>query len=322
MNHTTTIDETNLDIQNMLTEALRGGALITDAHLTPVDIKLNVENTKTIAHCYRLTVDGNGFLRYKPLAEFLAQRIVDYAIPRSRIETAKKSLIDTGSTALILKLEKEAKGLFTSLANTGEGGELLVFALAEAVFGFTQVISKMSLKTSSDMHYHGADGVYAEGRNDGGLNVYWGESKLYGDPTSAIRDCLKSLAPFLNEPDGSDSERSRDIFLVNEFADFSDPKLVEGLKHYFDLDDKKSLSLRHCGIALVGFDCASYLEDGEQIDEIALEKELIDQAPTWVKQLKNRLNKEKIEQYDIHFICVPMRAVQEFREYFLGLLGH
>lgn len=322
MNDAATIDETDLDIQNMLYQALRGGAPITDAHLAHVDINLDVENTKTVAHCYRLTVDGNGLLRYKPLAEFLAQRIVDYAIPRSRIETARKSLEETGSTALLLKLQKEAQDLFTSLANSGEGGELLVFALAEAVFGFTQVISKMSLKTSSDMHYHGADGVYAEGRDDGGLNVYWGESKLYGDPTSAIRDCLKSLAPFLNEPDGSDSERSRDIFLVNEFANFNDPKLVEGLKRYFDLDDKKSLSLKHCGIALIGFDCASYLNEGDQIDEVALDKELVKQAPNWVKQIKRRLSKEKIDKYDIHFICIPMRAVQEFRDYFLGLLTH
>jgi len=171
-------------------------------------------------------------------------------------------------------------------------------------------------------HYHGADGVYAEGMESGTLKVYWGESKLYEDPSNAVRDCLQSLAPFLVETDGSDSSKSQDVFLINEFANFDDPTLANGLKQYFDLDDPKSLSLKHCGIALIGFDNPSYLEDGLNTDEGKLEIKLNEQVPAWLKQIKNRVGKEKIDHFDIHFICIPMRTVEEFRSYFLGLLEH
>tara|TARA_B100001989_G_scaffold221022_1_gene173699 strand:- start:738 stop:1682 length:945 start_codon:yes stop_codon:yes gene_type:complete len=308
------------NLLGLLGDTIRGGEKVTDTHLKILNDSILVSDSKTNVHCYRLPIDANGRVRFKPLAEFLKHRIVDYAIPRKRIDAAKESLNKTGSTAALLKLQSEAKGLFTSLAKSGEGGELLVFALAEAVFGLSQIICKMSLKTSSEMHYHGADGVYAEGVEGGILKVYWGESKLYGDATTAVRNCLNSLAPFLNEPDSEGAARSRDVFLINEFSDFEDPKLTEGLKRYFNLDDTKSLSLRHCGIALIGFDSDAYLDDGLNDDEAALEKKLNDQMPAWLKQIKNRIGKEGIDQYDIHFICIPMRAVEDFRSYFIGLL--
>ncbi|WPZ14613.1 DUF1837 domain-containing protein [Nitratireductor rhodophyticola] len=320
MTKQTNIDESTLDISSLLSGTIRTGGKVTDVHLKELGVAAEIEDTKTRVHCYRLPIDANGRVRYKPLAEFLRERIVDYAIPRKRIDDAKRHLNETGSTALLSKLEKEAKVLFTSLSQSGEGGELLVFAFAEAVFGLTQVICKMSLKTSTEMHYHGADGVYAKGTDEAGLNIYWGESKLYENPSDAVRDCLGSLAPFLIDPDGSDSARSQDVFLINEFASFDDPKITEGLKRYFDLDDKNSLSLKHCGIALIGFDSASYLDDGMNTDEAKLEAELEKQIPAWIKQIKNRVGKENIGTYEINFICVTMRTVKEFRTYFLSLL--
>lgn len=320
MNKKTEISEIPADIATLLSDTLRKEGKVTDTHLLLLQDFIEVEDTKTHVHCYRLPIDAHGKVRFKPLAEFLRDRIVDYAIPRKRIEEAKKALNETGSTAKLVRLENEAKGLFSSLGKSGEGGELLIFAFAEAVFGLAQIICKMSLKTATEMHYHGADGVYAEGTDDGGLRVYWGESKLYENPSDATRECLSSLAPFLVDTDGSDSARSQDVFLINEFANFDDPKLAEGLKNYFDLDDKKSLSLKHCGIALIGFNSTSYLDDGLNVDEAALENELSQQMEGWLKQIKNRVGKENIKQYDIHFICVPMRTVKEFRDYFLSLL--
>lgn len=321
MNEESKIADAPLDIAALLTGTLRKGDKVTDTHLvefTPAQI---IEDTATEVRCYRLPIDAHGRVRFKPLAEFLRARIIEYAIPRKRIEEAKHSFNETGSPALVLKLEREAEALFTSLSNSGEGGELLVFAFAEAVFGMSQVISKMSLKTSTEMHYHGADGVYAKGSDDGHLKVYWGESKLYGVASDAVRDCLKSLAPFLTDADGADSTRTQDVFLINEFANFDDPKLTEGLKNYFDQDKKQSLSLRHCGIALVGFDSTSYLEDGKNLDEQALETALSKEVPGWLKQIKNRIGKEAITSFEISFVCVPMREIEEFRSYFLGLLG-
>jgi hypothetical protein len=315
------VDDNETSIIDLLLDTIRSAGKVTDTHLKIIVDETKIEGTNTTVHTYRLPLDAHGRVRYKPLADYLRDRILDYAIPRRRIKEAAKQLEETGSAALIGRLQYEALQLFTSLKKSGEGGELLVFAFAEAVFGLSQIICKMSLKTSSEMHYHGADGVYAEGTSDGLLKVYWGESKLYGDASTAVRDCLNSLAPFLTETDGSVSTRSRDIFLINEFANFNDPQITEGLKKYFDMDDPKSLSLEHCGIALIGFDNELYPKDGMVGDDNQLGEMLKDDIPKWIKQIENRIGIEKINNYDIHFICVPMRTVSEFREYFLSLLG-
>jgi len=315
------VNDNETSIIDLLLDTIRSAGKVTDTHLKIIEDETKIEGTNTTVHTYRLPLDAHGRVRYKPLADYLRDRILDYAIPRRRIKEAAKQLEETGSAALIGRLQHEALQLFTSLKKSGEGGELLVFAFAEAVFGLSQIICKMSLKTSSEMHYHGADGVYAEGTSDGLLKVYWGESKLYGDASTAVRDCLHSLAPFLTETDGSVSTRSRDIFLINEFANFDDPQITEGLKKYFDMDDPKSLSLEHCGIALIGFDNELYPKDGMVGDDNQLGETLKDDIPKWIKQIENRIGIEKINNYDIHFICVPMRTVSEFREYFLSLLG-
>jgi hypothetical protein len=315
------VDDNETSIIDLLLDTIRSTGKVTDTHLKIIEDETKIEGTNTSVHTYRLPLDAHGRVRYKPLADYLRDRILDYAIPRRRVKEAAKQLEETGSAALIGRLQHEALQLFTSLKKSGEGGELLVFAFAEAVFGLSQIICKMSLKTSSEMHYHGADGVYAEGTSDGLLKVYWGESKLYGDASTAVRDCLHSLAPFLTETDGSVSTRSRDIFLINEFANFDDPQITEGLKKYFDMDDTKSLSLEHCGIALIGFDNELYPKDGMVGDDNQLGETLKDDIPKWIKQIENRIGIEKINNYDIHFICVPMRTVSEFREYFLSLLG-
>ena len=170
------------------------------------------------------------------------------------------------------------------------------------------------------MHYHGSDGVFLEAKSDGGLNLYWGESKLYADAKPAIRACLKSLAPFLKDSEGEDSSRAQDIFLINEFANFTDEKTVKALRAFFDQDNPKSSKVKHCGIALVVFDCDAYPKDGEEdlIEDIeAALKELL---PDWRDHIGGRVSEEHIEAFDIHFICLPMQSAAAFRSYFLNLL--
>ena len=314
-------DIPELDLGTILRSIARSGTKVTDAHLRVVEKDIQVDNTKTTVHCYSLTLDGNGRVRYKPLAEFLRDRIVDYAIPRRKFEDAQREQIETKSAAPMARLHEEAKRLFASLENTGEGGELLLFAMAEAAFGYAQILCKMSLKTSTSMHYHGSDGVFLEAKSDGGLNLYWGEAKLYADAKSAIRACLNSLAPFLKDSEGADSSRKQDIFLINEFANFTDEKTVKALRAFFDQDNPKSSKVKHCGIALVVFDCDAYPKASEEGLIEVIEEALKELLPDWRDHIGSRVSAEHIETFDIHFICLPMQSAEEFRSYFLKLLG-
>ncbi len=64
------------------------------------------------------------------------------------------------------------------------------------------------------MHDHGSDGVHATFAEAEILDVYWGESKLYKSSSAAFKDCIESIAPFLDAND--ETARHRDILLVQD----------------------------------------------------------------------------------------------------------
>lgn len=292
-----------------------------DVHLQLVERDVAVQDCNVKVHCHCLTVDGNGRVRVNRLAEFLRNAIADYAIPKSRMQEARERDLKFKSSSAVAALHQEAKGIFTDLSHTGEGGEMLLYMLAERFLGLPQVLCKMDLKTDSHMHYHGADGVYAGVTDAGVLKLFWGESKIYGDATTAIRDCLSSLAPFLTEDDHEDSSRERDLVLLSDKADLSDPKLTDAFKKFFDKKSPLSNRVEYCGVALIGFDAAFYPKG----DAKAIAEEIAEAArkemSKWLKNVKNRISKEKLQNFDIQFFCLPIPSAEGFRKAFLEALG-
>ncbi|MET4233285.1 hypothetical protein ABIA85_006578 [Bradyrhizobium sp. LA6.10] len=247
--------------------------------------------------------------------------VADYAIPRSQLTKAKARDTKFNSTEAVTALVEQARRSFTDLAKTGEGGEMLLFLLAERFLKLPQVLCKMDLKTDSRMHYHGADGVYAGVTPEGMLKLYWGESKIYKDAAAAINDCLASVAPFLIEPEHEDSGRERDLILLSDKADLSDPVLTEALKRYFDKMSPISKRVRYCAVALVGFDAAFYPGDEAQAvaDEIAKAARI--ELKKWSAAIGTRLKKEKLEQVEVELFCLPLPSAEDFRAAFLKAMG-
>jgi Cap4 SAVED domain len=286
-----------------------------------VERALVIKGHSVKIHCHCLTVDGNGRVEPHRLTEFMRNAVVDYAIPRSKLAAAKARDAKYNSTEAIAELVERAKRSFTDLTKTGEGGEMLLFLLAERFLKLPQILCKMDLKTDTRLHYHGADGVYAGVTPEGILKLYWGESKIYKDSGGAIRDCLASLAPFLIEPDHEEAERERDLMLLSDKADLSDPALTDALKKYFDKSSMMSKRVQYCGVALVGFDAPFYPRAGVKAiaDEIvqASRAELIG----WSNRIGERLKAEKLDQMEIELLCIPLPSAEGFRAAFLKAMG-
>lgn len=246
--------------------------------------------------------------------------IVDYAIPKSRLDAARQRDVKYKSGSAVAALHREAIGTFTDLQNTGEGGEMLLYLLAERFLKIPLVLCKMDLKTDSHMHYHGADGVYASVNENGLLKLFWGESKVYADPTAAIRDCLASLAPFLVEADHEGAGRERDLVLLSDKADLNDQGLTAAFKKYFDRTSPLSNRVEYCGIALIAFDAEVYPKDSKAVAEEILSATK-EEMKKWVANVKNRIGVEKLEGFDIQFFCVPLPSADGFRQSFLKALG-
>lgn len=247
--------------------------------------------------------------------------VADYAIPRSQLAKAKARDTKYNSTEAVTALVEQARRSFTDLSKTGEGGEMLLFLLAERFLKLPQVLCKMDLKTDTRMHYHGADGVYAGVSPEGILKLYWGESKIYGNSTTAIKDCLASIAPFLIEPEHEDAERERDLVLLSDKADLNDPALTAALKYYFDRSSPMSKRVKYCAVALVGFDAVFYPGDRVQAvaDKIAESARV--ELNKWCATIKKRLKTEKIDQVEVELFCLPLPSADDFRAAFLRAMG-
>ena len=293
-----------------------------DVYLDLVVKDLMIDGRKIRVHGHCLVMDGNGNVNVKRLAEFMRNSIADYAIPRSKLDTARKRDFRHNSSSAVSALHRQACTTFTDLKNTGEGGEMLLYLLTERFLGLPQVLCKMDLKTDSRMHYHGADGVYASIAEAGNLKLYWGESKMYKDAKTAIRDCLNSLAPFLIEEEHEGANRERDLILLSDKADLSEPGLTKAFKKYFDRTSSMSNRVEYCGIAFIGFDTQIYETGGNPEAPKSVICKARDEIKVLLKNVEARTATEKLDNFEIQFFFVPFPSVEKFRTEFLSSLGH
>ena len=292
-----------------------------EVHLDLVERDIEVEGCKVHIHCHCLKVDANGRVSPTRLAEFMRSAVIDYAIPHEARQRAKERDNREGGSAATIELYHRALGMFTDLKTSGEGGELLLYLLAERFLNLPQILCKMSLKTSAQVHYHGADGVYANVDDDGVLNLYWGESKIHSDPATAIRECLRSLKPFLEEEEGEAAKRERDLVLLSERADLGKPDLNASLRRFFDQTDPLVKRKRYRAVALVGFDSEAYPAAGGKCGANDIVNASREALKDWSKNVANRLILEELTECQIEFLCLPLPDAETFRLAVLDSLG-
>lgn len=276
-----------------------------------------VPGTSTLARTHFVAHDANGNPAVEHLAGAMASATMDFCIPRSKIKRAHAEYEETGSTAAIVSLQEQARNLFVKSEGSGEGGELLLFMLMERVLRRPQLISKMALKTNTEVHVHGSDGIHASLADDGVLDIYWGESKLYKSSSEAFRDCFESIAPYLG-PDG-DSRRKQDLLLVRDHLNVTQIELAIHLLEYFDETNPKTLKVRWNGACLVGFDRDDY-PNIATLD--ATQHEVLAKAVSrWHRTVGNRLDEFEIVGVNIDLFCIPMPDVADLRARVLKRMG-
>jgi len=292
--------------------------------IEPININLNIEDTKAICHFYALKSDANDNLRVNDLIDFIDEKVVDYAIPKKEIDEALEYQLETGSSSKLVKLRRKAIGLFTDLKKTGEGGELLLYILILEILKIPQLISKMSLKTSGQVHYHGSDGIHVDyNTKNNTLNLYWGESKMYATISTAISECFKSLKGFLLDPYSYKSTQERDLDLItdNITKNVNNKEYEDLIVAYFDKDNDLSNRLVYKGICFIGYDLKDYkqLNISKTIEDIK-SKILTEVAKNQVLLSKAIKTHKKLETKEIHIFLIPFPSVKDFRKYYLEVL--
>ena len=315
-------------VPNPLTERidalLRGEATDLNAYVVPVGEVVGVPNSRARVHCKLLALDGRSLPRAGDLARFIANRVVDFAIPRTELLKAQDRDRRGNTAANVAALRKRAETPFVEATTTGEGGELLLYVLVQTFLRLPQLFCKMSLKTSTEMHVHGIDGIHVGvDRTSGGLALYWGESKLYGDFRQALRRCLTDIKPFLCSDGGSESPFERDLQLVRDGLDLADEELNEAILRFLDPDDAAYRSVTFRGVCLVGFDHSAYPVSPNQKDATTLLNEISAELDSWVTTVEGLLTQATpLDGVDLEMFLLPFPSVQDFRNAFLRELGH
>ncbi len=291
--------------------------------LEEVCSKISVEETSSKVYCHCIKSDAGWNPRIKDLAEFVGNRIVDYAIPKTEFDLAKAELASTWSSAKLMELQARAKTLFTDLKKSGEGGEMLLYILIQEFLGFPQLLSKMSLKTSWAVHYQWVDWIHMNYDSSGTLELYWGESKMYADINDAMTNCFESLKDFLLHEYGHDSKQERDLQLINTNLknELNNSELEALLVRYFDKDDELSNSLIYKWVCFIWFDYGEYPTPANRKTLEVLKKEIEEELKKWQTNLSTKIKWHPgLESYEIHVFLIPFPSVQEFRDYFLDYI--
>lgn len=296
----------------------RGKANTLESLLCEVGTTIDLPGTSAHLRCRFVERDGNRQVQVDALVERLAEEVVDYCIPRSRISEAEEHLLEHHSASKFTALATEARELFVKSEPSGEGGELLLYLLLENLLRLPQLFCKMPLKTSSETHVHGVDGVHGKLLDDGTLALYWGESKLHATVNSAIDECFKSLAPYLTG--GSSGPAKRDLLLLRENLDLGDDEVKAALLQFFDRSRPEAAKVQFRGACLIGFDLADYPEPFTQGKEEICE-EVAEAISKWHKRIGERVAEHALNSFELEVFCLPMPSVKEFREKILERLS-
>ncbi len=294
------------------------------AYLEEVEVAFAIDGTKALTNCHFIKLNANGQVRFKDFATFLATKVIDFSIPRSEIVDAEAHYQATGSTSKFVALQRKAVTLFSKLKKSGEGGEVLLYILIEELLKVPQILCKMNLKTSGQMHVHGCDGIHAKyDESSGLLSLYWGESKLYQSLDSGLTECLDSLKDFLLHTDGNTNAQDRDIQLVRSYIDLNDNNLEEAIVSYLDKDSDKYNKVLYKGACLIGFDYAQYPSTPNSDTSTDSIKEFIKkEIQSWKDKIKTKIGGfTNLGSFELHVFLIPFPSVQDFRDAFLKELG-
>ena len=145
-----------------------------------------------------LRINANEF-DYSLLIKNLLDPIITYSVSRK----AREKYSNKPHT-----LTDKAISHFVSHNNSGELGELLLYAFLECHLNAPKILTKLELKTSNNLHVNGADGVHFLKLPNGNFQLIFGESKTIKQLSNALRSAFSSIDEFKKQANKSGNSKS------------------------------------------------------------------------------------------------------------------
>ncbi|MBN2971774.1 DUF1837 domain-containing protein [Roseomonas aeriglobus] len=260
------------------------------------------------------------------LVEHIYRSLIPFCLPRGEVKKVTKAALAAGDIHPIIALADRARELFvrTRGATTagGEAGELILFLLLEALIKAPLLVSKMSLKTNSNMNVHGRDGIhlrYCPSLN--GLVLHLGESKLHKGLAAAVDDAVSSIEQYL----GDRALRRREVDIINGNMDLSglDAESEQHLRAVLNPYASPPSPVHRTHTCFIGFEYGGYAKVAG-IDSTKVEAEF-QRVYARRAQTAAPLILEKSAKLPattrLHFFVMPFPDVDSFRTTFSQKLG-
>ncbi|MBP0639132.1 DUF1837 domain-containing protein [Cupriavidus sp. AcVe19-6a] len=258
------------------------------------------------------------------LAKMLVREVTKFCATRSERRDARRrdEAVSDIETEASEELGAMARKLFMTAGGerSGEGGELLLYALIEHYLKAPLVVSKMRLKTNRNMPVHGADGLHAAWCSEtDSLILYFGESKMHKTFANGMRDAAESVAGLVTNQGG---RLDQELRLISNFQDLDrfPEDGVEHLLRFLNPYETEEANRRIDRFAvLVGFDYHAYGKLGTvPVNEV--EQTFLDYykaaMTSKIETAQGHLATNGIELEHVDLFIFPVPSVDDFREQF------
>ncbi|MFV3308268.1 DUF1837 domain-containing protein [Pseudomonas sp. NY15181] len=266
------------------------------------------------------------------LVSYLCSQAMNYALNRKRRDgfIAELQNAKNGNLSVIQRINKAVRDAFIEFREAfpnraSEVGEVLAFCIATHYLQASQLIAKMSLKTSPNMPVHGLDGVHAAVKGDT-LTVYFLESKLTSTAAKGLKDFAESIKGF----DGKPKQYAREYELVCNLGnlDTLPENEREHLLGYLDVYSKASVLKRERSVGVVCYSEEKHYSNVLPIDDGDVQKHENHFAGLFAadhevhqKYLLGQLKKHELlpGKCSVYLVAVP--SVATLRKSFYSELG-
>lgn len=260
------------------------------------------------------------------LVEHIYRSLIPFCLPRGEVRKVTKAALASGDIHPIIALADRARELFVRTRGAatagGEAGELILFLLLEASMKAPLLVSKMSLKTNSNMNVHGRDGIHLRYcPNLQSLVLHLGESKLHKGLAAAVEDAVASIEEYL----GDRALRRREVDIINGNMDLSGmPQDAEDhLRSVLNPYASPPSRIHRAHTCFVGFEYGGYAKVAG-LDAAAVEAEFqriyaerAAKAAPLIREKSSRLPAAT----RLHFFVMPFPDIDAFRKTFSQKLG-
>lgn len=274
-----------------------------------------VNNDSNNLELFTCQINANKF-NYSQMIESLLEAVAYFSISRKKLSEYQSSP---------MKLSQRARERFKDYKkNKGELGEFLLFCFLEGHLGAPKVLSKLELKTATNMYVNGSDGVHFLRLPNGDYQLIFGESKVYADLTDGLRDAFHSVHDFINETSGSGEKSGinyeKHLISSNLFNETWTPEEETFIEDLIYPKTDKNFNVDDAFGIFIGFEI-NITDEQKKLPNhefrAAINEQINDIVSKKIKNIETYISDNELFGYTFHVYIMPFTDIDVTREMIL-----